>query len=64
MRDFILFSALIGVMGMSLLTLEAQRTEAATARELAATKAVCSTVDGDQSVFHFATDEIYFIARR
>ena len=55
MRTAILFAALIGVMGMSIMTLNAQRSEANV-------RAVCSVVESG-SVWHFATDEVYFITR-
>ena len=56
MRTATLFLALIGVMGMSCLVLNAQKSEANVRK-------VCSKVDAGSSVFHFATDEVFFITR-
>lgn len=63
MRTFILFAALIGVMGMSLATLEARRTATAATREAQAVKDVCAHVDGDVSVHRYATDEVFFLLK-
>ena len=63
MRDVAMYLALIGVMGMSLLTLDARATASQAVAESQAVKEVCAAVDGDQSVHHYATDEVFFLLR-